>query len=259
MNKHINLFLLILVFGSFCNDLFSQNITLKPSRQSSFEAFSKGNYEQAYSEFKELLVIYSKDPLYKYYSGVCLVKLNRNPVEAIAFLQQALQGAAVVKTLPSDALFYLGRAQQMAGKFSDAVNSFNMFTDQVGKKTSREFGVPEFIQQCNEKKGEVNEPVIKQPETAKNENSTTALNVDRPIAKEVPVKNVRDTLVKNSLQAGYEKILDEAIEFQVQADSLYSISSEYKKQLESLPATQKPELRVKISEIELNAASYQKS
>jgi tetratricopeptide (TPR) repeat protein len=153
LRKQIILFLLILVVGSSLNDLFSQKIQTKPTRQSSFEAFSKGNYEQAYNEFRELLLTYSKDPLYKYYSGVCLVKMNRDPDEAVTLLQQALQGAAVVKTLPSDGLFYLGRAQQMSGRFTGAVESYNLYTEQVGKKAAREQGVPEFIQQCNEKKG----------------------------------------------------------------------------------------------------------
>ena len=84
------------------NNLFSQNIQTKPTRQSSFEAYSQGKYEKAYDEFRILLITYSKDPLYKYYSGVCLVKLNKDPGEATNLLQQALQSAAAVKTLPAD-------------------------------------------------------------------------------------------------------------------------------------------------------------
>ena len=118
LKKQIILFCLIMVIEIPFNNLFSQNIQTKPTRQSSFEAFSQGNYEKAYTEFRELLLTYSKDPLYKYYSGVCLVKLNKDPDEAVNLLQQALQGAGAVKTLPSDGLFYLGRAQQMSGKFS---------------------------------------------------------------------------------------------------------------------------------------------
>ena len=92
LKKQIILFFLIMVIGSSFNDLFSQNIQTKPTRQSSFEAFSKGNYEKAYSEFRELLLTYSKDPLYKYYSGVCLVKLNRDPGEAVILLTAGSSG-----------------------------------------------------------------------------------------------------------------------------------------------------------------------
>ena len=155
LKKQIIPLLLILVIGSSDYDLYSQNIPAKPSRQSSLEAFSKGNYEQAYKEFKELLLTYSKDPLYKYYSGVCLINLNREPAEAESLLKQALLNASVVKSLPSDALFFLGRSQQMGGKFNEALISYNQFLDQAGKKASKELNVQSFVQQCNEKKGKV--------------------------------------------------------------------------------------------------------
>jgi tetratricopeptide (TPR) repeat protein len=137
LERLIVTFLLIIVVNPSFNNLFSQNIQLKPTRQSSFEAFSIGNYEQAYKEFSELLLTYSKDPLYKYYSGVCLVKMNRDPDKALALLKQALQGSAVVKTLPTDAYFYLGRTQQMSGLFTEALESYKLFTMQRKKRTGQ--------------------------------------------------------------------------------------------------------------------------
>ena len=47
--------------------------------------------------------------------------MKRDPEEAVTLLQQSLNGASVVKSLPPDAMFYLGRAQQMSGKFSEAI------------------------------------------------------------------------------------------------------------------------------------------
>jgi len=260
LKQQIILFLLILVIGSSFNDLFSQNIQAKPTRQSSLEAFSKGNYEQAYSEFRELLLTYSKDPLYKYYSGVCLVKLNRDPGVAVNLLQQALQSAAVVKTLPSDAMFYLGRAQQMSGRFIEAVESYNLYTEQVGKKAAREQGVPEFIQQCNEKNGQVTEPEIKPVEIVKNDKVEIGQTENKPVVKEAVQQPVeKETSAKRNLPAGYEKILDEALDFQFKADSLNTLAGEQKKELEKLPNAEKPALKMKISENELLAASFQKS
>src|SRR5664280_2384480 len=98
LKQRILWFSLLMVIEIPFNNLFSQNVPAKPTRQSSFEAFSQGNYEKAYAQFRELLLTYSKDPLYKYYSGVCLVKLNRDPGEATNLLQQALQGGDAVKT-----------------------------------------------------------------------------------------------------------------------------------------------------------------
>ena len=135
VKQHIIMFLLMIIICEPFNALFSQNIQTKPTRQSSFEAFSNGNYELAYKQFSELLLTYSKDPLYKYYSGVCLLKLNRKPAEAASLLNEALQSSGQIKTSPSDLLFYLGRALQMSGKFPEAVNSYNLYEKQAGEKS----------------------------------------------------------------------------------------------------------------------------
>jgi len=134
---------------------FAQNLQSKPTRQSALDAFSKGNYELAYNQFNELSTSYPRDPLYKYYCGVSLVKLEREPDKASTLLKEAQQGSAAIRTIPSDALFYLGRAQQLSGNFSEAVKSYNLYTEQAGKKTARETLTPQFIQQCNDRKGEI--------------------------------------------------------------------------------------------------------
>ena len=260
LKKQIVLLCLLTIIEIPFNNLFSQNIPAKPTRQSSFEAFSQGNYEKAYTQFRELLLTYSKDPLYKYYSGVCLVKLNRDPGEATNLLQQALQGGDAVKTLPSDGLFYLGRAQQMSGKFSEAVYSYNSYTGQVGKKTAREMGVPEFIQQCSQKQGQVAETELKPAGTLKSVKADTIKPEVKPAIKE-PIQKVSEkaTAAKTDLPANYEKILNEAIEFQSKADSLLELAGEQRKELEKLPVSEKPAFKTRISENEKLAASYQKS
>ena len=250
LKKQIILLLLIFVIGSSDCDLFSQNITTKPSRQSSFEAFSKGNFEQAYREFSELLLTYSKDPLYKYYSGVCLVNLNRDPGKAESLLILALQSATAVKTLPSDALFNLGRARQMQGKFIEALKSYNLYTEQVGKKAARELKVPDFVQQCNEKKGKV-------AESEKEEPRQTESN---PVSNETILKPAeKDISVKENLPFGIDKILDDGLELQIKADSLTALVAEQKKQLEILPVAEKNLLKAKISDTEKVAASSQQA
>jgi hypothetical protein len=260
LKKQIVLLCLLTIIEIPFNNLFSQNIPAKPTRQSSFEAFSQGNYEKAYTQFRELLLTYSKDPLYKYYSGVCLVKLNRDQGEATNLLQQALQGGDAVKTLPSDGLFYLGRAQQMSGKFSEAVYSYNSYTGQVGKKTAREMGVPEFIQQCSQKQGQVAETELKSAGTLKSVKADTIKPEVKPAIKE-PIQKISEkaTVAKTDLPANYEKILNEAIEFQSKADSLLELAGEQRKELEKLPVSEKPAFKTRISENEKLAASYQKS
>jgi len=213
LKKQIFLFCLILIIQLAFDNLFSQSVQTKPTRQSSFEAFSQGNYEKAYTQFRELLITYSKDPLYKYYSGVCLIKLNRDPGEATTLLSEAIQGSGSVKTLPSDGLFYLGRAQQMSGKFTEAAESYNLYTKQVGKKTAKEMGVPEFIQQCIEKKGEVSDSHPKAAMSIKNDKPDSSKKEAKSSINESINKTPENVAAtKVNLPASYEKILAEAIE-----------------------------------------------
>jgi hypothetical protein len=256
--KQIILFCILTVIEIPFNNLISQTIQHKPTRQSSFEAFSQGNYEKAYSEFRELLLTYTKDPLYKYYSGVCLVKLNKNPGEAINLLQQALQGTGELKTLPSDGLFYLGRAQQMSGKYSEATVSYNLYTDKAGKKAAREMGVPELLQQCNQKKGQITDSEIKPPEIIKSSKVDSIKPETKPILK-APVKNnaAKETIIKETLPPNYDIIMGEAIDFQFKADSVTSIINEQKRGIDKLSGTEKEAMKVKIAENEKIAASLQ--
>ena len=219
------------------------------------EAFSKGNYEQAYKEFRELLLTYSKDPLYQYYAGVCLVKLNRDPSEAITLLQLSLQSVSAVKNLPSDALFYLGRAQQMTGRFGEAMFSYNAFTEQVGKREARDMGIPEFINQCNLKKGAIAVQEKKPPEKVNIIREDTA-RVEKVLVKQ---PEARAIIATRDLQPGYDKVLDEAVGFQFDADSLSMVASEKKKELQIAADSQKVDLKAKISENEMLASAAQKS
>jgi hypothetical protein len=240
-------------------DLFSQNVPAKPTRQSSMEAFSAGKYELAYKQFKELLVAYPKDPLYKYYTGVCLVKLNKEPEEALILLQQSLQGTAAVRSLPGDAVFYLARAQQMSGKFSEAVISFNKFGEQSGKKTAKEYGVPGFIEQCNNKKGQVIKPGADTKGAAGIGDTLPSPKRVDPVKENIVQPAVYKEITANpSLPTDYEGVLDEALDFQVKADSLNAIADRQKSGLDSLSQPEKVIARNRILEVELLAASFQK-
>lgn len=223
----------------------------KASRQSSLEAFSKGDYEKAYDEFSELLTTFPKDPLYKYYSGVCLVKLNRDAETAVSFLKEARKGAAVVRTIPSDATFWLGRAQQLSGDFPGAIDSYEQFTEQVGRKTAKDFDVTSLIQECQENKGRTPEPKVIAPATIK--------KVDPGVEekKVVPENETRIIPGAETLTSDFDKILTEALEYQHKADSITKIAEEQKGKLENLGYKEKTDLRAEITEMESKAASFQ--
>ena len=282
--QQVVLILILFITGLSFSDLFSQNTRPKPSRQSSIEAFSDGKYELAYDQFSELLLLYPKDPLYKYYSGVCLVRLNREPDKASTLLQQAVQGGAVIRTLPSDAVFYLGRAQQMSGRFSEAVDSYTKFGNLSGKKVAKEYGVPDFIQQCRENKGKLiqTDTVIKKEAESENQITTqkeagkaksvtyqkAAEKVNpviiqkeaEPIAEIIKQQPVEKEIIKQpALPADYEKLIDEALKLQFKADSLGVVATRQKQALGSVPDFQKEAAKRRISEIQLLSASYQKN
>jgi hypothetical protein len=252
--------MLMLVSVTSLNNVFAQKSQPAATRLSSMEAFSKGDYEQAYNGFSQLLLKYPKDPLYKYYSGACLVMMKKDPDDAVTLMQQSLNGASVVKSLPPDALFYLGRAQQLSGKFTDAIASYSLYTDQVGKKAAREQGVPGYIQECENNKGmvtaETSIPKItaagEKTEISKPEEQSVVSNTEKP-------PDAKEISERKELPPDYENTLDEALKSQYKADSLNLLAEEQKKQLDKLPESEKTSFKMKISQNEILATAYQKS
>jgi tetratricopeptide (TPR) repeat protein len=242
------------------NGLNAQISQPATTRQSSIDAFTKGNYEQAYSGFSQLLAKYPKDPLYKYYSGACLVMMKKDPEDAVQLLQQSLSGASVVRTVPPDGLFYLGRAQQMTGRFAEAIGSYSAYSDQVGKKAARDQNVPAYIQECENRKGAIVAAAPKQVGTAGSEKSAGTKPAGQTAVKAEAIDNeVKAGQEKTGLPAEYEKLLDEALRLQYKADSLNQLAAEQKQQVDNLPDAQKSSFKMKISQNETLAASYQKS
>ncbi|MFH0842359.1 MAG: tetratricopeptide repeat protein [Bacteroidota bacterium] len=247
------LVLIVLLLSSAC--LLSQS-PQKPSRQSSLEAFSKGDYELAYSQFNELLVTYPGDPIYKYYSGVCLVKLGRDPGNAVALLKQALQGTAAVRSIPTDAHFWLGRAQQMAGRFTEAIASFTTYTGLNGKKAAKDLGIPEFITQCEKKEGRLTEAeTSSDPKQAEQKQVVRKeeVNTVQVIEKPGPEIYVTDTV-----PGDYDRILSDALDLQYRADSVYKNADEQKQGLTEGTYAERTKLKAKISVTESLADSLQK-
>ncbi len=261
----LSLVMMLLAVFSF-NNIFAQSSQPVATRQSSADAFSKGNYELAYEGFTQLLRKYPKDPLYKYYTGACLVMMKKNPADAAELLQQSVNSASVGRSLPPDALFYLGRAQQMSGRYAEAIASYSTYSDQAGKKVAREQGVPGYIQECEDKKGMLAAsasmpaaPVVTAV-SAPVEKTVTEMPLEQP-GKEEPMKKDAETAntQRQELPSEYEKILDDALKLQYKADSLTQIAGEQKKQLENIPEADKTIFKMKIAQNEILAASYQKS
>jgi hypothetical protein len=239
--------------------LNSQDKLQKPSRQSALEAFSKDNFEFAYNQFTELSALYPKDPLYKYYCGVCLVKLNRDPGKAASLLQDAMLESASIRMVPDDDLFYLGRARQMNGNFSEAIESYNNYTEKVGKKASKNAGVAELIQQCNEKKGkiaaaDVRKQVLINKDSVNKPSPVTLQKIEKPVQIKI------DSLAKqkNQVPEIYDTKLSQALDYQFKADSLSGLVTQLRKKIETSDNSEKADLKTQLQNLEQLAFSNQK-
>jgi hypothetical protein len=243
-----------------CIDLYSQDPIQKPSRQVAMDAFSKADYETALREFSTLLQYYSRDPLYKYYSGVCLVKMSRYPGDAMIYLQDAINGSLNIKSIPEDVWFYLGRSQQMIGRFPDAIKSYEYFVDKAGRKVARNYKVDAYIKECNEGRGRLKESEYQKEVVAAktiSDNLSTAEIVAAATSAIPPAG--KPAAQKKDLPQEYDLVLSEAMKYQVKADSLYAVISDNKMAVEKLPPSQKEAAKLRIAELELLAAQYQKS
>ena len=238
--------LIILLFTTAPDETRAQEARKKPSRQAAMDAFSKGDYERAYNEFVILLDNFSKDPLYRYYAGVSLVRMNRDPEQAQIHLQDALNGSLDIKNVPDDAWFYLGRSQQLVGRFAEAIEAYRVFESKAGKKKARDMEVPEYIRECNEGRGKLREPLGMQGGIAAAERKVTP----DPALKPVPVKEDAPEEV--------DKVLTQAMNYQVKADSLDALAAKSKSEIGNIPAGQQKTEKEKAAGMQARSAEYQK-
>lgn len=196
--------LTVIVFISFAflmNSAVALSQDQKSARQKSLDAFNSGQYENAYNGFRQMLVVYPKDPVYKYYTGACLVEMGKDADEAESLLSSAL-GSGSLRSLPQDALFYLARAQQMNGDFSSAEKSFRRFETEAGKKKAKEYNVPEYITQCRAGLGKAESPKLEADVTPKRiveedkpaEKGPVEESPPAPVIKDIPVLKEREYL-----------------------------------------------------------------
>lgn len=252
------LFVLTAIIFS-CYSADGQISQSKPSRQSASDAFAKADFEKAYYEFGELLKLYTKDPLYKYYSGVCLVNLERDPVTAIELLQEAVQGSGVVRSVPQDALFWLARAQQMAGQFTAALNNYSQFANQAGSKKARGYNVQEYVRQCNERRGDLAANRFREPAPqVKSEQVRTIESKPGPAEKPVAATTVKPAAKPEAVPSDYDRVLNEALDYQVRADSLRDLADQKRKQLAGKPAAQKASAEKEIGDLGQQSAHWQR-
>ena len=182
--------------------VMAQNAAVRPSKEAAQAAWIKGDFEKAYTNYNELLLLYSRDPLYQYYTGACLVRLERDIQRGVTLLASAINSSVNVKSVPNDVWFWYGRALQMSGSFTQAVEAFDRFSRQAGRKVAAGYDVQKYIDQCNAGSGALK---LREPPSGVVREATTvsAGGVSR---QDQPVVNVKGTDPEAGVFAAEEKV-----------------------------------------------------
>lgn len=109
----------------------------------SVEKFQVGDYEGALEGFRLLRDINPANPLYAYYAGICMVKLNRDVEEAI----ELLYGAAL-RDVPANVHYYLGLAYQRIYEFRKAQEYFRKFELTATRQELKQYDIDKLIADC---------------------------------------------------------------------------------------------------------------
>ena len=239
---------LVFMFLFTATPLVAQERAEKPSKAVAQAAWLRGDYETAYNQYNALLLIYSRDPLYQYYAGACLVKLERGLERAVNLLASAINSSVNIKSVPTDVWFYYGRALQMNGSFSQACDAYDRFAKQAGRRISSEYETQKYIDQCNAGEG-----VVAGSERASA--GYPAHNADDPL---VPSTLEGKPVVRGDVTGvpGEKyRILGEAVELRREADSLILEADRAAREAEAAPVSNKEKLEKKADNAAAKAAS----
>jgi tetratricopeptide (TPR) repeat protein len=99
------------------------------------------NYEQALSQYRDLLYRFPKEPEYLYGAGICLTLLNRDPEEALIMLRSVNLSA-----FNPLSWYYTGLLEHHNYLFDDAIKTYSKFT-LLGKSSDiKSLGVTRLIE-----------------------------------------------------------------------------------------------------------------
>jgi hypothetical protein len=170
--------------------VLAQDGVVRPSKVEARAAWDRGDFALAYEHYNGLLLLFSRDPLYKHFAGACLVKLEQDIPRAVTLLGSAINNSVNVKSVPDDVWFYYGRALQMNGSFTEAREAYNRFARLAGRKVSAEYDVQSYIDQCSRGQGALGREVVAvaaRPSTAAKPSPAETVTAQRdPVADTKP-------------------------------------------------------------------------
>jgi len=218
--------ILLLLFSS--GPLRGQERLMQPSKVAAQAAWDRGDYEVAYTHFNGLLLLYSRDPVYKYYTGASLTELQRDIPRAVDLLGSAINSSVNIKSVPDEVWFYYGRALQMSGNFRDAADAYDRFARAAGRRLTQEYDLQGFIDQCARGQGALD---LEQVATAAEGRERRARSTE-PSSAGTPAGGVQ--MPSRETPGDYDKVLAAAVKVQHEADSLSAIADTEASELDKI-------------------------
>ena len=121
--------LLAIIFLASCRFAFAQDAAISDPKIAEAK-FKAANYDEALTDYLDLLDEDAKNMTYNYRIGVCYLNTNINKAKAIPYLELVTRQPG----FEPDAMYLLGRAYHFAYRFDDALRCYNQYKT-TGKGT----------------------------------------------------------------------------------------------------------------------------
>ena len=249
-----------------CMPVIGQEPDFNPDRDVAARAFNNEDFSTALKHYRALLDRFSADPVYKYYTGACMVELMENPDQAKVLIKDAIINSSSIRNVPSKAWYFLGRAYQLSGDYDLAVDAYDTYKESARRRDIKALGINELIADCESGIGEIQyvEPAMEKERAEEVIDADVQEQLEdvvvHPETDDVFIKDTSDIdLEQVNIQEGeYESLAREALEYQFKADSLLRLADRYRAALNELSESDRESVRSKILALERSAFEYQK-
>ncbi len=182
--------------------------------------FNEGEFSKALFYFNKLLGIYPKDPFFNYYVGVSHTEMETQLNEAIYQLK-----IASLKDVPDNVFFYLGKANHVSENYNDALKYYERYLSIGDKKEIEEFQAQRLLQMCQSKVNpEASEPGVEKINRKSGGIPVEGNEADKTGEEEATSDNRQEI-------TGYDELVEEALKWQIKADSVRRRSNEKRQSL----------------------------
>ncbi len=132
--------ILLTLVGVCTTEAQVESLTTRQLKERAEERFESEQYSEALSDFRHLMNEYPGDPMYRYYTGICLTELNRDLEEAAELLYFASR-----RDVPAYVYYHLAEAHRRMYDFKEAKNYYLEFDREASRRESREYETKKLI------------------------------------------------------------------------------------------------------------------